>query len=114
MIDKNTAIKAENISKTFRIPASPAGGPHEKISSLRGAFVNLPAKLCGAFWAGVFRSNGYEEFKALDGVSFEVRPVKSGSAGSAKREFNGVKKGKFFGIIGRNGSGKSTLFGESI
>ena len=71
-MDKDIAIQAENISKTFRIP-------HEKISTLRGAFVNM------------FRSNGYEEFKALDNVSFEV------------------KKGEFFGIIGRNGSGKSTL-----
>lgn len=69
---KDIAIRVENVSKTFRIP-------HEKISSLRGAFVNL------------FRSNPYEEFKALDDVSFEV------------------KKGEFFGIIGRNGSGKSTL-----
>jgi len=66
------AIKVENVSKTFRIP-------HEKVSSLRGAAVNL------------FRSGGYEEFKALDDVSFEI------------------KKGEFFGIIGRNGSGKSTL-----
>jgi len=71
-MEKDIAIQAENISKTFRIP-------REKISSLRGAFVNM------------FRSNGYEEFKALDDVSFEV------------------KKGEFFGIIGRNGSGKSTL-----
>jgi ABC-type polysaccharide/polyol phosphate transport system ATPase subunit len=66
------AIKVENLSKTFKIP-------HEKISTLRGAFVNL------------FRSKGYEKFNALDDVSFEV------------------KKGEFFGIIGRNGSGKSTL-----
>jgi ABC-type polysaccharide/polyol phosphate transport system ATPase subunit len=66
------AIKVNGVSKTFRIP-------HEKISSLRGAFVSA------------FKSNGYEEFKALDDVSFEV------------------KKGEFFGIIGRNGSGKSTL-----
>jgi ABC-type polysaccharide/polyol phosphate transport system ATPase subunit len=66
------AIKVDHVSKTFKIP-------HEKITSIRGATVNL------------FRSGGYEEFKALDDVSFEV------------------KKGEFFGIIGRNGSGKSTL-----
>jgi len=72
MTDREIAIKVDNVCKTFRIP-------HEKISSLRGAFVNL------------FKTNGYEEFNALDDVSFEV------------------KKGEFFGIIGRNGSGKSTL-----
>jgi len=71
------AISVNNVSKTFRIP-------HEKISTLRGAFVNM------------FRQNGYEEFKALDSVSFEV------------------KKGEFFGIIGRNGSGKSKLFEEPV
>ena len=66
------AIRVSNVSKTFRIP-------HEKITSVRGAAVSL------------FKTGGYEEFKALDDVSFEV------------------KKGEFFGIIGRNGSGKSTL-----
>jgi len=71
-MNSDIAIKVENVSKTFRIP-------HEKISSLRGAFV------------GMFRKNSFEEFQALDNVSFEV------------------KKGEFFGIIGRNGSGKSTL-----
>ena len=71
-MEKDIAISVKNISKTFRIP-------HEKVSSLRGAAVNA------------FRKSGYEEFKALDDVSFEV------------------KKGEFFGIIGRNGSGKSTL-----
>ena len=72
-MDTNIAIKVEHLSKTFRIP-------HEKVSSLRGAFV------------GMFRGKRtFEEFQALDDVSFEV------------------KKGEFFGIIGRNGSGKSTL-----
>ncbi len=72
-MDKGISISVKNVSKTFRIP-------HEKVASIRGAFTT-------AF-------NGertFEEFKALDDVSFEV------------------KKGEFFGIIGRNGSGKSTL-----
>ncbi|NTW14925.1 MAG: ABC transporter ATP-binding protein [Candidatus Moranbacteria bacterium] len=72
-MDQDIAISVKNVSKTFRIP-------HEKVSSIRGAFVGaLKGK------------RTFEEFKALDDVSFEV------------------KKGEFFGIIGRNGSGKSTL-----
>ncbi len=68
----NIAVKVNNLSKTFVIP-------HEKISTLRGAFVNI------------LKSKTYERFKALDSVSFEV------------------ERGEFFGITGRNGSGKSTL-----
>jgi len=71
-MNQDIAIQVNNVSKKFRIP-------HEKINSVRGAFIN------------VFRKKTYEEFQALDDVSFEV------------------KKGEFFGIIGRNGSGKSTL-----
>ncbi|GBE57249.1 teichoic acids export ATP-binding protein TagH [bacterium BMS3Abin01] len=53
--------------------------PHEKHSTLKAAVLNI------------FNKKSYTEFQALEDVSFEV------------------KKGEFFGIIGRNGSGKSTL-----
>jgi ABC-2 type transport system ATP-binding protein len=68
----DVAIAVKNLSKEFKIP-------HEKITTLRSAFVNL------------FRKNAYESFYVLKDISFEV------------------KKGEFFGILGRNGSGKSTL-----
>lgn len=54
--------------------------PHEKQNSIKGAFVNL------------FKGRRtYEKQKVVDNVSFEI------------------KKGEFYGIVGRNGSGKSTL-----
>jgi ABC-2 type transport system ATP-binding protein len=68
----NFAIEVASVSKVFKIP-------HEKISTMRGAFVNA------------LKTKSYEEFNALDNISFEI------------------EKGDFVGIIGRNGSGKSTL-----
>jgi len=54
--------------------------PHENINSLKGSIIN--------FWR---HKRSYETQNVLQDIWFEV------------------KKGEFFGVVGRNGSGKSTL-----
>ncbi len=54
--------------------------PHEKQGSVKSLFVNM-----------FHGTRSYEHQKVLKDISFEI------------------KKGEFFGVVGRNGSGKSTL-----
>ena len=53
------AIKVENVSKTFRIP-------HEKISTLKGAFVSASKmKVTGCFWGIINKIAALDKFSVF-------------------------------------------------
>jgi ABC-type polysaccharide/polyol phosphate transport system ATPase subunit len=70
--EPGVAIRADTLHKVFRIP-------NEAVHTLKERALHP------------LRRRGFEELRALDGVSVDVG------------------EGEFFGIVGRNGSGKTTL-----
>jgi lipopolysaccharide transport system ATP-binding protein len=84
----NTAIRVNNLRKSYRLGRSTARGQYRTIRESLIDASKTPLR-----WARRIASSERraEEFWALKGVEFDVQP------------------GQVMGVIGRNGSGKSTL-----
>lgn len=73
--------KKSNIAISVKNVSKSFKLPHQKKESVKSLFMSMLS----------FGNNSYETQQALHDISFEI------------------KKGEFFGIVGRNGSGKSTM-----
>jgi ABC-2 type transport system ATP-binding protein len=91
-------MPVENVTSSFPTegrtpPPGPDGPLAIQVEDLHKSF-RIPTQRVDSFKERAvrpFAPRDYRELRALDGISFDVR------------------RGEFFGIVGRNGSGKSTL-----